>query len=85
MKSLNKLFAITVLSIVLAHAALGSDGIIHTDAKPTPTPTPPSATADGGDEMCSDGTTNIPAATTDTTDISTEVALSLLDLMFTIY
>lgn len=85
MKSLHKLFAITLLSFVLAHGALATDGIIHTDAKPTPTPTPPSATADSGGSMSSDGTTNTPVATSDTTDITIEVAVSLLDLMFTIY
>lgn len=85
MKSLHKLFAITVLSFVLAHGAFATDGIIHTDAKPTPTPTPPSAPADGGGEMRNDGTTNIPVATTGTTDISIEVALSFLDLMYTLY
>lgn len=38
MKALRRCFAVTVLTIVLAHAALGEEGVIHPGIIPPPPP-----------------------------------------------
>jgi hypothetical protein len=83
MKRLHKLFAIALLTFVLTQAALAGDGTIHGDFTPTPTPTP-TVTPLGGGEASGDGTTDGTGAETGTANIAIEVALSYLNVMFTI-
>ena len=82
MKILRQLCAVTVLTIVLAQAAL-ADGVIHPGiVSPTPTPAP-SATgvihpgfAEPGEEVKSEKTT---------VDLTIELALSLVKTMLALF
>jgi hypothetical protein len=40
MKALRRFFTVTVLTIVLAHVALGEEGVIHPGIIPPPPPSP---------------------------------------------
>jgi hypothetical protein len=87
MKSLRRLFATATLTFVLIHAALADDGIIHGDRNPTPTPTPSglSSPATGGVEVPDVGTTDGAGATTDASDTTVEIALSVLSAVLAFY
>ncbi|MDT7602669.1 MAG: hypothetical protein QOF61_666 [Acidobacteriota bacterium] len=83
MKNFRKIFAVSVLTLVLTHAAAADDGIIHGDRQPTPTPTPVAPT-----NPVSSGETSPVAASSNeltATDMALEIAWFVLNEMLALY